>query len=98
MRDWYRSYAAQGLIVIGVHSPEFPYERQPENVTRAIEELDIPYPVALDNDFHNWNAFRVWAWPTLFLLDKQGHIRYTHIGEGGYAETEQIIVQLLKEA
>ncbi len=97
MRDWYRKYHDQGLIVIGMHSPEFSYEKETEGVKRAIKELNIPYPVALDNDFKTWNAFHVWAWPSMFIIDKQGTIRFTHIGEGAYRESEQTIVQLLKE-
>lgn len=97
MRDWYRKYHDQGLIIIGMHSPEFSYEKETEGVKRAIQELNIPYPVALDNDFKIWNAFHVWAWPSMFIIDKHGTIRFTHIGEGAYRESEQTIVQLLKE-
>ena len=97
MREWYTKYANQGLVVIGVHSPEFSYEKEVDAVKRAIKELDIPYAVALDNDFKIWNAFKVWAWPSMYILDKQGQIRFTHVGEGAYAESERMIVQLLKE-
>ena len=83
--------------MIGVHSPEFSYEHNAENVKRALKELDVPYAVALDNDFRNWNAFRARAWPSMYILDKHGRIRFTHIGEGAYAETERVIVELLKE-
>ncbi len=84
-------------MVIGVHSPEFSYEKEVEGIQRAIKELNIPYVVTLDNDFKIWNAFRVFAWPSMFILDKQGHIRFQHVGEGAYAESERMIVQLLKE-
>jgi len=83
--------------VLGVHSPEFSYEHDLENVRRAIQDLQIPYAVALDNDFKIWNAYRVWAWPSMFILDKRGAVRFTHIGEGAYAESERVIQQLLNE-
>ena len=83
--------------MIGVHSPELSFEYDLDNVKNAIQDLKIPYAVAIDNDFRNWNAFHVWAWPTVFILDKQGAIRFTHIGEGAYAEAEQTITALLKE-
>lgn len=97
MRKWYEKYREQGLIVIGVHAPEFSHERDIANVKQAIKDLKIPYAVALDNDFANWRAFRVWAWPSMFILDKQGVIRFTHVGEGAYAESERVIVSLLNE-
>ena len=97
VRSWHEKYANQGLIVVGVHSPEFAYEKETDGVQRAIKELNIPYPVALDNDFKIWNSFNVWAWPSWFILDKQGRIRFSHVGEGAYEESEQTIQQLLKE-
>jgi peroxiredoxin len=97
LREWHNKYADQGLVVIGVHSPEFQYERDVNNVKKAIQDLNVPYPVAIDNEFKNWEAYRVWAWPSMFILDKQGRIRFTHIGEGAYEETERVINQLLKE-
>jgi peroxiredoxin len=97
LRNWHNQYHEQGLVVIGIHAPEFSQERDVTNVKNAIKELNIPYAVALDNDFKNWKAFRVWAWPSMFILDKQGTIRFTHIGEGAYAESEQVIVSLLNE-
>ncbi len=84
-------------MVIGVHSPEFSYEKEVDSVQRAIKELNVPYAVALDNDFKIWNSFKVWAWPSLFILDKQGRIRFIHVGEGAYRESEETIQQLLKE-
>lgn len=83
--------------MIGVHSPEFAYEKNAENVQNAIKDLNVPYAVAIDNDFKIWNAYRVWAWPSMFILDKQGAIRFSHVGEGAYEESERVIQQLLKE-
>ncbi len=83
--------------MIGVHSPEFSHEHDVANVERAIRDLKIPYAVALDNDFKTWNKFRVWAWPSMFIIDKRGAIRFTHVGEGAYAESERVIRQLLNE-
>lgn len=97
VRSWHEKYQSQGLIVVGVHSPEFAYEKETDGVKRAIKELNIPYPVALDNDFKIWNSFNVWAWPSWFILDKQGRIRFSHVGEGAYTESEEEIQQLLKE-
>ena len=84
-------------MVIGVHSPEFSYEKSIENVQNAIKELNVPYAVVIDNDFKIWNAYRVWAWPSMFILDKRGAIRFTHVGESAYEESERVIQQLLKE-
>jgi thiol-disulfide isomerase/thioredoxin len=97
LRRWYDQYHSQGLVIVGVHSPEFTYEHDVANVQQAIRDLKIPYPVALDNDMKTWNAYRVYAWPTWFIVDKQGRIRFSHIGEGAYAESEQAILALLKE-
>ncbi len=83
--------------MIGVHSPEFSYEKELSSVRGAIKELNIPYAVALDNDFKIWNSFRVWAWPSMFILDKQGRTRFSHVGEGAYRESEETIQRLLKE-
>ncbi len=83
--------------MIGVHSPEFSYEHDLSNVKKAIKDLEIPYAVALDNDFKTWNAFHVWGWPSMYIMDKRGRIRFSHVGEGAYAESERTIVQLLKE-
>ena len=97
VRGWYQKYRDRGLVVIGVHSPEFEYEHDVANVENAIKALKITYPVPLDNDFKTWNAYHVWAWPTIFIVDKQGAIRFTHVGEGAYAQADQTIEQLLKE-
>ncbi|MBN2500756.1 MAG: redoxin domain-containing protein [Anaerolineales bacterium] len=97
MREWHNAYKDQGLVVIGNHYPEFGYEHDLDNLKEAIERLDIPYPVAQDNDRKTWGAYNNRYWPTLYLIDKQGNIRYTHIGEGAYAETEAAIQALLAE-
>ena len=97
LRDWYGKYTDQGLVVIGNHYPEFDYERDLNNLKDALVRLDVPYAVAQDNDGGTWRAYRTRYWPTLFLIDKQGHLRYTQIGEGAYATTEGAIQDLLKE-
>ena len=97
LRDWHTKYTAQGLVVIGNHFPEFDYERDLGNLKDALQRLNVPYAVAQDNDGETWQAYRTRYWPTLFLIDKRGHLRYTHIGEGAYGETERAIQSLLKE-
>jgi len=84
-------------VIIANHYPEFSYERKLENLEKALQDLDIPYAVAQDNDGTTWRAYRNRYWPTLYLIDKQGEIRYIHIGEGRYAETEAAIQALLAE-
>jgi thiol-disulfide isomerase/thioredoxin len=97
LREWHNKYADQGLVVIGNHFPEFDYERDLNNLKDAVQRLDVPYAVAQDNDGGTWQAYRTRYWPSLFLIDKRGHLRYTHIGEGAYGDTEQAIRDLLKE-
>ena len=97
MREWHNTYADQGLVIIGNHYPEFSHEENIENVKDAIERFKIPYAIALDNNRATWSAYNNRYWPTLYLIDQQGHIRYTHIGEGAYAETEAAIQSLLAE-
>ena len=97
LREWHNNYSEQGLVVIGNHYPEFSHEHDLENLKAAIERLDVPYPVAQDNDRLTWAAYGNRYWPTLYLIDKWGNIRYQHIGEGAYDETEQAIVALLNE-
>jgi hypothetical protein len=97
LRGWHQKYEAQGLVVIGNHYPEFRHEEDFENLKQAIIQLDVPYPVAQDNEGRTWRAYRNRYWPTLYLIDKEGHIRYRHIGEGRYAETEAAIEALLAE-
>jgi thiol-disulfide isomerase/thioredoxin len=97
IKGWHDRYRDQGLTVIGVHSPEFDYEKKVENLRREVTSLEINYPVVSDNDYQTWDAYNVAAWPTLFLLDKQGRIRWMHVGEGEYDETERQIQKLLAE-
>jgi thiol-disulfide isomerase/thioredoxin len=92
---WHQQYKAQGLQVIGVHTPEFGYERDINNVKRAIKEHQITYPVPLDNEFKTWNAYNNQYWPNLYLVDRKGFIQYTHSGEGAYDTTEQTIQKFL---
>lgn len=94
----YDKYKDQGLVVVGVHSPEFEFEKDADNVQSAINRFKIKYPVALDNDFATWNAYNNQYWPAKYLVDANGVIRYTHFGEGNYEETERMIQLLLKEA
>jgi len=98
LREWHNTYKNQGLVVIGNHYPEFNHEHDLENLQEAIARLDIPYPVAQDNNGETWRAYKNRFWPTLYLIDKQGRIRYTHIGEGAYTETEIAIQSLLAES
>lgn len=97
VKSWHDRYRDKGLIVIGVHSPEFAEEREVENLRREVTSLGINYPVVTDNDYQTWNAYDVYAWPTSFLLDKQGRIRWKHVGEGDYDEAERQIQKLLAE-
>ncbi len=97
LRGWHENYQDLGLVVIGNHYPEFAHERDLDNLKAAIQRLEVPYAVAQDNDGKTWRAYRNRYWPTLYLIDKQGRIRYVHIGEGGYDETEQAIAALLEE-
>ena len=97
IKNWDARYREQGLTIIGVHSPEFEEERKPENLRREVAELQIRYPVVTDNDYATWRAYDVAAWPTIFVLDKSGRIRWTHVGEGAYDATEQVIQKLLAE-
>ncbi|MDH3504690.1 MAG: redoxin domain-containing protein [Nitrospirota bacterium] len=98
VKEWHKKYATKGLVVIAVHSPEFKYEYDVEKVKEYIQEHRIPYAVPIDNEFRSWRQYRNRYWPTLYLIDKQGNIQYTHIGEGGYEETEHTIQRLLAES
>jgi len=98
VKAWAEKYRDQGLVVIGVHAPEFAFERDVGNVTKAMKELGIQYPVAIDNDFKIWRAFNNEYWPAHYFADAQGRIRYHHFGEGDYAGSERVIQQLLREA
>jgi len=94
---WNDKYADQGLLIVGIHSPEFEFEKDPKNVEMAIGKYGIKYPVVLDNDMKTWKAFENNYWPRKYIADHEGYIRYDHIGEGDYQETEKIIQQLLEE-
>ena len=98
VRAWAEKYKAQGLVVIGVHAPEFAFEKNVDNVRRAVGELKIGYPVAIDNDYAIWRAFDNSYWPAHYFIDAQGRVRHHHFGEGDYDESEKIIQQLLAEA
>lgn len=97
VRDWYDKYAGDDFNVISVHYPEFSYEREYDNVVKATQDLEVRYPVAIDNDRVTWSAYHQHYWPTTYLIDKNGRIRYQHIGEGAYAQTEAAIVALMAE-
>ena len=98
IKAWHQKYADKGLVVIGVHSPEFSYERSVANVQNYIREHSVKYPVVIDNDFRTWNRYNNRYWPAVYLIDKGGIIRYLRIGEGGYRQTEQQIIDLLGES
>jgi len=95
--DWNQKYSDKGLVIVGVHSPEFEFEKNIDNVKQAVTRFGIEYPVLLDNDHGTWNAFQNSYWPRKYLVDSDGYIRYDHIGEGGYVETENAIKNLLSE-
>ncbi len=97
LKEWHSKYKDQGLVIIGNHFPEFSYEKDLQNLKQAIAEDGIEYAVAQDNNGDTWRAYKNQYWPTLYLIDKQGHIRYVHIGEGRYKETEENIKALLAE-
>lgn len=97
LKDWYAKYKDQGFVIIGNHYPEFAYEEDLTNLRDAVARFEIQYPVTQDNDGITWRAYQNRYWPTLYLIDKQGHIRYVHIGEGRYKETEENIKALLEE-
>ncbi len=94
---WYERYKNDGLVIVGVHTPEFAFEREGQNVTDAIKQFGIPYPVAQDNDYQTWESYQNHYWPAEYLIDARGHIRRTHFGEGGYDHMEEAIRALLKE-
>jgi len=98
VRAWADKYKDQGLVVIGVHSPEFEFEKDVGNVRRAAKEMMVNYPIAVDSDHAIWRAFKNEYWPALYFVDAQGHIRHHHFGEGEYEQSEMIIQQLLAEA
>ena len=98
LKAWDEKYRAQGLVIIGVHAPEFAFEKDVTNVEKAVADLGIHYPVAIDNQYAIWNSFKNEYWPAHYLIDAQGHIRHQHFGEGAYQETEEMIQTLLKES
>lgn len=98
VRAWAEKYKDQGLVVIGVHAPEFPFERNIDNVRRAVNERGLTYPIAVDNDFAIWRAFRNQYWPALYFVDAEGRTRHHHFGEGDYEQSERFIQQLLAES
>lgn len=98
VRAWAEKYKDQGLVVIGVHTPEFPFEHDIENVRRAAKDMRVAYPIAIDNEYAVWNGFDNHYWPALYLLDAQGRLRHFHFGEGGYQQAEEYIQRLLAEA
>jgi thiol-disulfide isomerase/thioredoxin len=98
VRGWARRFRDEGLVVIGVHTPAFAFEHDRDNVERAVRRMELDFPIAIDNDFAMWKAWSNQYWPTLYLVDAQGRIRWRHIGEGAYLQTEQAILKLLDEA
>jgi thiol-disulfide isomerase/thioredoxin len=97
LNSWYEKYADDGLVIVGVHTPEFEFEKDYNNVKGAVERFGIKYPVAQDNEKQTWNAYENRYWPRKYLIDSEGYIRYDHIGEGAYTETEKVIQSLLTE-
>jgi hypothetical protein len=91
VRAWAQRYADDALVVVGVHAPEFGFEHEVDNVRRALGELDVPYPVVLDNDFAVWRSLDNHYWPAVYLHDRDGRVVFRHFGEGSYAETERAI-------
>ena len=98
VRDWANKYRAAGLVVIGVHTPEYPWERSLPLLSQAVKDWRITYPVVADNEYAIWNAFGNQYWPAHYIFDARGQLRYTAFGEGDYARQEQVIQQLLQES
>ena len=98
IRAWADKYAGQGLVVVGVHTPEFPFERELDNVRQAVKDMAVEYPVALDSDYAIWRAFGNRYWPAVYIADAEGRIRHHQFGEGGYEECERVVQQLLRDA
>src|SRR3989344_4927998 len=97
LKSWWEKYENEGLVIIGVHSPEFEFEKNEKNVQKAINDFGLKYPIVQDNDFATWRAYNNRYWPAKYLIDKDGFIRYTHFGEGEYDKTEKVIQELLSE-
>ena len=98
LKAWDARYRSQGLTIVGVHSPEFPFEKEAGNVAAAIKREGIRYPVVQDNDLGTWDAYGNQYWPAHYFVDARGHVRYAHFGEGGYGHSEAVIRELLAEA
>ena len=98
VKKWDAQYRDKGLTIIGVHTPESDLESNVNDLRREVAALGIKYPVVTDNDYSTWKEYKVEAWPTVFVLDKQGRVRWTHVGEGYYDQTEEVIKKLLAEA
>jgi thiol-disulfide isomerase/thioredoxin len=98
VRAWSDKYADLGFVVVGVHTPEFPFERDVDNVRQAAKDMRVDYPVALDSDYAIWEAFSNQYWPAVYIADPDGRIRHHHFGEGGYEECERVVQRLLREA
>jgi thiol-disulfide isomerase/thioredoxin len=98
VRAWAEKYRDQGLVVIGVHTPEFPFEHDIDNVRRAVKAMNLPYPIAIDSDYEIWRGFNNHYWPALYFIDAQGRVRHQQFGEGEYEQAEKFIQQLLAEA
>jgi thiol-disulfide isomerase/thioredoxin len=98
VRAWAEKYRDHGLVVIGVHTPEFPFEHDIDNVRRAAQDMSVVYPIAIDNDYGIWRGFNNQYWPALYFLDAQGRVRHRQFGEGAYEQSEKVIQQLLAEA
>ena len=97
LNDWYQKYSNKGLVIVGVQRPKFDFEKNIDGVKAAVQDFQIKYLIILDNNYVNWNAYRNNYWPRDYLVDNQGLIRYNHIGEGGYDQTEKMIKSLLAE-
>jgi thiol-disulfide isomerase/thioredoxin len=98
LRAWAEKYQDQGLVMVGVHTPEFPFEREVDNVRQAVQDMAIRYPVAIDSEYAIWQAFANRFWPAIYIADAQGRIRHHQFGEGGFAECEMVIQRLLGES
>jgi thiol-disulfide isomerase/thioredoxin len=98
VRAWHEKYKDQGLVVVGVHTPEFPFEQDADNVRWAAQDLRVEYPIALDPDYAVWRAFDNNYWPAVYIADAEGKIRHNHFGEGGYEECEMVVQMMLREA
>ena len=98
VKDWYARYDPDDFVVLGVHTPELAFERDLGNLRKAIDENGVRYPVAIDPEFKTWDAYRNRYWPAFYFVDRRGHVRHAHFGEGDYARSESVIRELLAEA